>query len=144
MITINESLSRMQQWDVKGVTVPAMHLGCAVAASPSHAHTLITVPVTFRIFLSIIVIAGRAGFTIQSPFNSSHEVEIDVCWKPALFLHLYKCGHHMLSLETLLSYWLPEAIHPVWEITRGYNKRWHNGCTLVARFQTFCNWQFYL
>lgn len=64
VITINESVSRMQQWDVKGVMAPAMCLGCAAVASPFHSHTLITVPVTFRIFLSTIIITSWAGFAI--------------------------------------------------------------------------------
>lgn len=122
MITIHESLSRMWQGDVKGVTAPVMRWGCVAVASPSHLHALITVPVTFRIFLSTIVIAGRAGLTIQSPFNSLQEMEFDVSRMLFLFLQLYN-GHHMFALEMLLSCRLPQAIYPFWKITRGYIKR---------------------
>lgn len=97
---------------------PAMHSGYAAVASPFHHYALTAIPVTFSILLSTLDIAHQAGLTSRSPFNSLQEDEIDVCWILALFLHLYECGHHML-----LSHGLLQALHPIWEITRGYNKR---------------------
>lgn len=141
VITINESLSRRQQWNVKGAVTTVMHSGSVIVASSSHFPTLITIQVTFSIYLLKVVIAGQDGLTIQSPLNSCRRLRL-MCVESKLSFCIFTNVGTLWKYGNASFSWTYTGYSPC--LGDSYSKNWHNSCTPLVSFWTCCSWQFYL